>query len=68
MPKADYLLRGMEEFLKTDLISYYMIQEDGEKIYICFGKRAFFLVDFNPPNPNDPPMKERVSDKFPIYM
>ena len=52
----------MQNFLKADLVSYFMIQEDGEKIYIGFGKRAFFLVDFNPPDPSDPPMKERVRD------
>ena len=66
--RADYILQGLQNFLKTDLISYFMIQEEGERIYVAFGKRAFFLVDFNPPDPNDPPIKEKVGVSLPLLL
>jgi hypothetical protein len=46
---AAYVLKGIEDMLQTEVKYFSMVCKDGEKMYICLGKRALFLIDFEPP-------------------
>ena len=43
------VLKGIEDMLGTEVKYFSMVQQDGERMYICLGKRALFLIDFEPP-------------------
>eukprot|EP00298_Acanthocystis_sp_HF-20_P016227 c21417_g2_i1.p1 GENE.c21417_g2_i1~~c21417_g2_i1.p1 ORF type:complete len:877 (+),score=355.32 c21417_g2_i1:145-2775(+) len=44
-----FLKDGIEKFLGIDITSFTIIEKEGDQIYVCFSKKAFLLVDFNPP-------------------
>jgi len=46
---AAYVLKGIEDMLQTEVKYFSMVRKDGERMYICLGKRALFLIDFEPP-------------------
>mmetsp|Transcript_22053 Transcript_22053/g.46701 ORF Transcript_22053/g.46701 Transcript_22053/m.46701 type:complete len:809 (-) Transcript_22053:456-2882(-) len=46
---ALYVLKGIEDMLQTEVKYFSMVRRDGERMYICLGKRALFLIDFEPP-------------------
>ena len=37
---AAYVLKGIEDMLQTEVKYFSMVCKDGEKMYICLGKRA----------------------------
>ena len=46
---ALFVLKGIEDMLQTEVKFFSMIRKEGERMYICLGKRALFLIDFEPP-------------------
>ena len=46
---ARFVLKGIEGMLQTEVKYFSMVRQDGERMYICLGKRALFLLDFEPP-------------------
>jgi len=46
---ARFVLKGIEGMLQTEVKFFSMVRRDGERMYICLGKRALFLLDFEPP-------------------
>ena len=46
---ARFVLKGIEDMLQTEVKFFSMIRKEGERMYICLGKRALFLIDFEPP-------------------
>jgi len=46
---ALYVLKGIEDMLQTEVKYFSMVRKDGERMYICLGKRSLYLIDFEPP-------------------
>ena len=46
---ALYVLKGIQDMLGTEVKYFSMVRKDNERMYICLGKRALFLIDFDPP-------------------
>ena len=46
---ALFVLKGIEDMLQTEVKFFSMVRKEGERMYICLGKRALFLIDFEPP-------------------
>ena len=46
---AKFVLKGIEDMLQTEVKFFSMIRQEGERMYICLGKRALYLIDFEPP-------------------
>ncbi|KAL3912414.1 MAG: hypothetical protein SGPRY_008345 [Prymnesium sp.] len=46
---ALYVHKGIEDMLQTEVKYFSMVRRDGERMYICLGKRALYLIDFEPP-------------------
>ena len=44
-----FVLKGIEGMLGTDVKYFSMVRQEGERLYMCLGKRALFLLDFEPP-------------------
>ena len=46
---ALFVLKGIEDMLQTEVKFFSMIRKEGERMYICLGTRALYLIDFEPP-------------------
>ena len=49
MASSRFVLKGIEDMLKEEVKFFSMVRQNGERMYICLGKRALFLIDFEPP-------------------
>ena len=46
---TDLVLKGIEGLLQSEVKYFSMVRQDGERLYLCLGLRALFLLDFEPP-------------------
>ena len=49
MASSRFVLKGIEDMLKEEVKFFSMVGQNGERMYICLGKRALYLLDFEPP-------------------
>ena len=49
MASSRFVLKGIEDMLKEEVKFFSMVRQNGERMYICLGKRALYLLDFEPP-------------------
>ena len=46
---SGFVLKGIESMLQCEVKFFSLVRQDGQRLYLCLGKRECFLLDFDPP-------------------